>query len=301
MANTFTDGKQLASAMIGGLIDAGVLINTIYRDPESDLVAGKGQTISVRSPKVGVASNFTGTATTSDAAENEIPIVLNQQPYEQVSITTKQRNLNIEDFYAQVIEPRVGAIAEYLEAQVATQLTATDQAVVNDATDPGKVLTSIGAALTANKVPMGDRFAACSPSFVKALLDEKALVAANVREDAGQAMQEAIIGRAYGFTVLASSHVAETNPGSLPTAIGYHRTGLAAAFRTPAAPQGGATGAAYSGYGMSARVVMDWSNSALADVITADVLAGFALVGDDPATPGTATLRVVKGTLGTAP
>lgn len=275
MANAFVNGSQVASAMIGGLIDAGILINTVHRDGASELQAGKGDTINIRRPATGVATNFSGTASVSDHTTNNVAVTLNHQPYEQVQVDTADKALKVENFYREIVDPRVGGIAEYLEDQVAATLATTTSTDVGDATDYAKAVASAYEFLGDNKVPAGGRYLACSPSFAAGLLGLN-LAAANVRGDGGAALQDAVLGRLNGFTVLMSSYIDDGGSGE-PRAYAYHRTAVCAAFRTPPAPEGGASAATASAYGISARLVMDWSNTSLADVLTADTLAGFAL------------------------
>lgn len=270
MSNSLVNGNQVASAMLGGLVDAGVLINACYRDAESEIVAGKGQTISVRRPVTGIATSFTGTATVSDHDEDNISLTLDVQPYEQIKLSAREKSLNVEDFYPQVVAPRLAGIAEYIDSVLADVLGTTTTTAVTGAT-AAAAATAGFAALGDAKVPMSDRFLACSPTFAAALLADKALISADARSDMGAAMQEATLGRIYGFTVLVSSYVAD--------AFAFHRNGLVAAFRTPDMPVGGATGSTAAAFGLSARVVSSWDNTKLADVLTVDTLCGFALGG----------------------
>ncbi|MFG0329229.1 MAG: P22 phage major capsid protein family protein [Phycisphaerales bacterium] len=283
MANAFVNGTQVASAMIGGLVDAGILINTVWRDANSQLQAGKGDTINIRRPATGTATNFSGTASTTDHTTNTVAVTLDHQPYEQVQVGTADKALKVEDFYGEIVAPRVAGIAEYLEDQIAATLQGTSTGEVSGSDAAAAVQEAYKAAGEA-KWPSTGRYLACSPAFAAKLLGPT-LSAADVRGDGGAALQGAVLGNLFGFTVIASSHIDDQATTFEPQAVAYHRTAVAAAFRTPPAPEGGAMAATASAYGMSARVVMDWSNSSLADVLTADTLAGFTLSEDARAIP----------------
>lgn len=276
MANTLVNGSQLASAMIGGLVDAGVLTNIVHKDAEFNGVAGKGDTVNVRRLGVQAAANFAGTASQTDLAEATVAVTLSHQPYVQSLVSSKEATLNVEDFYAQVIAPGVGGVAEYLDAQVAATLAASTTTAVTGATARATLIDA-REALTAAKVPLTDRYFAASPAFITALLGEDWITAEKIG-DGGRALTDAIVGRAFGFTIVESTHIADdVGAGTEPSGYAFHKSGAIMASRMPNPPQGGAESATAAAYGMGARVVYGWDNSKLSDVVTVDTLAGFAI------------------------
>mgnify|MGYP003646142058 CR=1 FL=1 len=287
MANSLINGSQLATAMIGGLVDAGVLTNIVYKDPAFDGIAGRGDTVNVRRLGVQTAANFGGTASQTDLAEVNIAVTLNHQPYVQSLVSSKEAGFNVEDFYAQVIAPGVGGVAEYLDAQVAAKLRTSTTTPVTGATARATIIAA-GKALDDAKVPASDRYFAASPAFKEILLNEDWVTADKVG-DGGMALRDAVIGRAFGFTVVHSTHIADRDLDNAdadadeatgtqePVGYGFHRSGLIMASRMPNPPQGGADAATAAAYGMGVRVVYGWDNSKLSDVVTVDTLAGFAI------------------------
>lgn len=269
MAQTFvTDGlEQLASAMVAGLYDGGTLINTIYRDAEQDLVAGKGDTVTIREPQAVEAQDFTGTATVDELSEGKISVPMNMQPYSQVKLTAKEETFDIEDFYAQVLGPQMAGIVEFLDTAVGAKLESTTGTAGAAAADgwSAAVLDARGE-LTKNKVPLASRYLAVAPDVASALLASNVFVTGNI-EGAPSALANGIIGRLYGFTVVESPFITEA------TAVAYHRTAVAGIFRTPVPPRGAANASA-SLRGVSAQVVYSYSPSQLADVITCQALYG---------------------------
>lgn len=278
MANTFVNGRQVAAAAIGGLVDAGVLANAVTRDVDASFVAGKGDTVSVRRITTPTAANFSAPAVASDNTETDIQVTLSHQPYIQTAVTTKEKNLQVGDFYNHVVKPQIDGVAEYIENEIATTLEGSGTTKLRATTAKGVLLKAFEY-FGDTKLPHSDRFLVCSPSFAMTLLGED-FMSAEKSADGGAAYREAYLGKRFGFTILVSSFItdvdsADTDAGVDPTAIAYHKSGLILASRTPEAPEGGAAGATASAYGYGVRLVMDWDNSALADVLTVDTLCGF--------------------------
>jgi hypothetical protein len=270
MANAFVAQglEQLASAMVAGLYDGGVLVNTIYRDAESDLVVGKGDTVSIREPLVTPASNFGAVAVVGNAVEAKIAVPVNQQPYSQIQLTAKEKTLLVESLAAEVVMPQVAGIIEYIDGSIATLLgTTTGVAGATTALGWGAAVANARAVLTTNKVPSEGRYLACSPDVVSALLLGN-IVTAWANPSAPAALAEGVVGRLFGFTVLESADV----PAG--TAFAYHRTGVAGVFRTPVPPEGGALVGSATLRGFSAQVIYAYDSSRLADTITAHTLYG---------------------------
>jgi hypothetical protein len=275
MANTLINGSQLASAMIGGLVDAGVLTNLVYKDPAFNGIAGKGDTVNVRRLATQAAADFSAPAVATNLAEVNVPVVLNHQPYVQSNVSTLESTLNVEDFYAQVINPGVSGVAEYLDAQVAALLATSTTTDVSGATARAALIAA-RESLTAAKVPQSDRYFACSPAFISILLAEDWITAEKIG-DGGMALRSAIIGRAFGFTIVESTHITDTLGTADPSGYAFHQSGVIMASRMPNPPAGNTASATAAAYGMGARVVQDWSSTSLSDVVTVDTLAGFAI------------------------
>lgn len=275
------NGTQLANMAVGGLYDTNVLSATVWKDPEFSGVAGKGATVNVRRLGKDTAANFAGTATGSTVTQGVTAITLSHQPYMKRSVNSADKVLKVEDYYAEIIAPDVGSISEYVEAQIAATLAATTATAVTGASARAALIAA-REALTAKKVPLTDRFFAASPTFISAILGES-WVTSDQLGDGGAALRSAIVGRAFGFTIVESTHIADVDfdtGGVDPTGYAYHRSGVAFASRMLSAPEGGAKAGTAAANGLTARVVEDWDNSALSDVVTVDTLFGLARVLD---------------------
>lgn len=262
---------QLASAMVAGLWDSATLINTVHRDAESEFAVGRGDTVTIRSPQVIEATNFTGVATVTDIVEGKRDVKLDLQPYSQVQLTGREQTFGIEDLASQVVAPQIGGIVEFLEAAVAGALEGTG-GTASGANWREAAAAAFGA-LGANKVPVAGRTLAVAPDVAGKLLTDVVFVSADSRGDGGAALSEATLGRLHGFDVVVSPAL------TAGTAVAYHSTAVSAAFRNPVAPQGATSGTAtYSGY--TGQVIYAYSPSALADLITVTTLGGVAAAPD---------------------
>lgn len=261
-----TGVTQVASAVIAGLYNGGILVNTIWRDAETDYVAGKGDSVTVRSPNVIPAANFTGTATGTNLSEAKIIVNLDQMPYSQVFPNQKESTLYVEDFYTQVLEPQVAGIAEYIDGTVADALAGTTGTV--SGADWTKAIAAASGELTTNKVPGSGRYLAVAGDVAGELLATTLFVSASDRGDGGTALENATLGRLYGFDVVVSPAL---DPG---IAIAYHGTAVAGVFRTPTAPQGAGAVSTQSYRGITAQVIYNYDNAKLADGVTALTLYG---------------------------
>jgi hypothetical protein len=277
---------QLASAMVAGLYDGGVLLNTIYRDAEADLVVGKGDIVAIRSPQPVGAQDFTGTAVTDDLVEGKITVPINMQPYSQVKVSAKEETLQIEDFAAQVILPQVAGIVEFIDGAVAAKLETTTGTA--SGADWNAAIVAARDTLSANKVPTADRWLAAAPDVVGGMLQSTVFAQGNVN-GAASALADGLVGRYMGFNVVESPFV------TAGTAVAYHRTAVAGVFRTPVTPLGATSGSA-SLNGVTAQVIYTYSPSQLADVVIAQTLFG---LGDGGA-PDLAK-RAVKVTVAVGP
>jgi hypothetical protein len=262
---------QLSSAFVAGLYDGGVLLNTIWRDAESDLVVGKGDSVTVREPTVIAAANFTGTATATGIAEAKYVIAMSEQPYSQVVLSAKEKTLAVEDLATQVVVPQAAGIAEYIDDAIATKLgTTTGTASGTTADGWGSGALAAREALTTAKVPLADRFLAVSPDVASALLNSTVFQTGNI-EGAPSALADGILGRLYGFTVVESAAL------EADTMIGYHRSAVAGIFRTPVAPEGGALAGSASYRGLSSQIIYAYDSSKLSDVLTCQTLFGLGV------------------------
>jgi hypothetical protein len=270
MPNAFVAAglTQLSSAFIAMLADGGVLVNCVWRDPfESNLQVGKGESVTVREPLVVPASNFTGTAVVSDLVEGKYVVTVDQQPYNQTKITTKERNLQVSDVAVQILQPQAAGVAEYVDQAIANFLSTTGGAVA--APIAGGWTGAIAAAreqMTMNGIPNEGRFFIVGPGVITDLISSSIVTTGNYG-GASAALSEATLGRLYGFTIVESPLI------PADTAYAIHRTAVGAIFRTPVAPSGAESGSA-SWNGFAAQAVYGYDNSQLSDILTVHTLFG---------------------------
>jgi hypothetical protein len=287
MPNVFTSQglEQLARASVAGLWESGVLVGTVHRDAEASFVVGRGDTVSIREPLARAASNFAGVATVSNIVEAKISIPIDQQPYDQVQLTAKEKTLLVENLASEVILPGTQGIVSYVDAAIAAKMaTTTGAAGATIAQGWSQAAMNAREVLTRNGVPATDRWLACAPDVITGILNATVVTVGNL-PDAGTALANGTVGRFAGFNVVESTDV----PAGV--AYAYHRTGVCAIFRTPVPPEGGAMVGSSSLRGLSAQVIYSYDNTKLSDVITQHTLFGIGV------SDASFDKRVVKVTL----
>jgi hypothetical protein len=263
--------EQLARAAVAGLWESGVLVGTTYRDAESSLVQGRGDTVTIKSPQSVAAAQFTGTTTITDVVHGKISIVMDLNPYSQVQLTQRERTLYIEQLASEVVVPQTQGIVSFIDAAIAAKLnTTTGVAGSTAALGWPAAIANAREVLTVNQVPTSDRWLACAPDVVTGLLNSTVVQSGNL-SDAGSALANGFVGRYMGFNLVESGDIAPA------TAFAYHRTAVCSIFRTPVAPEGGAVSGSSSLRGISAQVLYSFSSSALADLITVQTLGGLGV------------------------
>lgn len=274
--------KGVSSLAVALLTRTLVLPMTVARVPGNEFSGDNGDTITVRvrQPRTARKQTTPGASITYDAL-NEVSVdVKVELLYDATRLTAHDLSLNLVDFGVQVTQPQVASVAVGAEDQLAAAMNALPAddsfAATPSATDTDAKILAAREALSAAKVPTGDRFLACAPDIVTRLLSVDKFVRADAVGD-GTAIRDAIVGRIYGFTVVES---AALTPG---TAVAYHRSGFVFANLPPVAPQGlpaTQTAVATSG-GVSMRQIFQYQPDILSDASVLSTFAGASVVDAD--------------------
>lgn len=359
MANTLLTPSIIAREALAVLENNLVMGGLVYRGYDSEF-RSVGESISVRVPATfterDVASDKAGAGLqTQDATELSTTITLNQHKYVRFSLSEKDAALNIRDFSAQFIVPSMIPLVQGIDQRLA-RLARQIPYVSGTAGTTPSALSDIAAcrkALNDNKAPMDrQRYLVMDTTAAAELLPVMAEINAPKGTQTNQALEDATLGRIFGFDTYESQNIeAHTNgvPGGAPTATGtagektitvaaggaggtylegdlftvagdatiytataaltlsgagagtlncypalatspagaaitlvaahtknvaFHRNAFALVTAPLAMPRGGATGEVVTYKNISMRAVYSWDNSAMADVITIDILYG---------------------------
>jgi hypothetical protein len=281
----FITAETISKLLVPLLERTIVLPATVSQIPSGDYV-GSGGTTKVRIPQRRAANLYTGSLTYGSISEDEVEIEVTRW-WDAVNVTTAQATLDLVSFTNQVLEPMVTSVSEAGENVLAAAMDGVTPAFDwTDLTDPDSTLADllkIRETLTSNKVPAGDRFVACAPDVVTALLSIPTFVRANESGDT-TALDEAIISRKFGLTFVESSAI---EAGS---AVAYHRSGFALATFSPTLPYGGADSSVTSDSGITLRTVLAYISSTGDNGVLVDTYGGATAVDAD-----NRVVRVVAG------
>jgi hypothetical protein len=225
-------------------------INMEYSDQFARSGAKAGATIGMRLPSKYKARK-TATYAGQDHVERSTPLAVLSQWGVDVSFSTYDRTLSLDDFSKRVIQPAIKQLA----AEVAGQCMADGYKYVNnytnattDTTMTYKYFQRNGALITNELAPYGDRTALLTPASSVEFMDAtKGLFAA--QSNLNEQFRQGIMGRTGGFDVgentMLPAHTTGTLAGSPltnGTTLGTSTTGNAWVSQTTLSIDGANTG-----------------------------------------------------------
>jgi hypothetical protein len=293
MPNTFLTAETILPVALERLRRALVLPAMVTRYGLADFRGAKDDTINVRVPSMLRAREYEWRTRNNpiifDTLEEvTIPVVLDSHPYSAIAVTDEELTLDIVSFARQVLEPQVIAVAEELEAIIATIMenanyAAADIAYLEDPTSSNFYAAAIDARKVLNDfhVPLDGRTILVGSSVEAAALKEDTLRAVD-QSGSTAALRNATIGQIAGFNVVASQSV---DPDF---AVAFHRTAFAFANVAPVVPDGVAQGSSQTLEGLAMRWIQDYDPNYLRDRSVVSSFAGGASVNDgrDPDSGG---------------
>ncbi len=191
-------------------------INMSYEDQFARSGAKVGSTIGMRLPskyKARKSSTFSG----QDHVERSTPLAVLSQWGVDVSFSTYDRTLSLDDFSKRVVQPAIKQLA----AEIAGQCMSDAYKVVNNYTNATtnsaityKYFQLNGARLTDELAPYGDRTALLTPASSVEFMDAtKGLFAA--QSNLNEQFRNGIMGRTGGFDVGENTMLPAHTTGSL--------------------------------------------------------------------------------------
>lgn len=274
--------KQISAVAIELLGRALVLPRTVTAIPGGEFAGSNGDTITVRVPQPTTAreQGTPGADITFDDT-TEIPVdVTLAHLYHARLVTDEELSLALVDFARQITLVQVEAVARGAEDELADVMNALGADATFDATateaDTIAVILAAREALTRNGAPSGDRWLAASPEVITRLLSTEQFTRADA-SGSTEALRNAIVGRAFGMTVVESSGL------DAGTAVAYHRSGFCFANRVPVIPRGAVDSAVAAAGGIGLRQIFTFIPGKLSDSSVISTFAGAAAVYEDAA------------------
>jgi hypothetical protein len=275
MANTLLTPDVIAKMAYANLYENAVMAQLVHRDYESDFTGKVGDTVTIRKPATFTANEFDRTSGISiqNATETGIPVTLDTLLDVSFAVTAEQLTLDLVDFNEQLLQPATEAIVQGIDTQLLTLRADISQTVGSVAGEEWNVPASLIAAgreLSKKKVPVSQRYVVAGPTTEAEWLKDELF---NRVDQSGstQGLQEASIGRKFGFDAYMDQHVIS---GGKEDSVAFHRTAFALVMRTLALPQGSQNAAVFADRGIGIRVVQDYDITHKQDVISLDVLVG---------------------------
>lgn len=277
---TLLTAGQISPVAIELLARALVLPRTVTNIPGGEFAGSNGDTITVRVPQPTTAREQTtpGADITFDDTD-ELPVnVTLAHLYHARLITDEDLSLALVNYARQITLPQVEAVARGAEDQLADIMNGlgADASFAASMSEADTIAALLGAreALTRNGAPSGDRWIAASPEAITRILSTDMFVRADA-SGSTEALRNAIVGRAFGFTVVESSGL------DAGTAVAYHRSGFCFANRVPVIPRGAVDSAVSSSGGIGLRQIFTFIPGKLSDSSVISTFAGAAAVYED--------------------
>lgn len=289
MANTIIKATQVVQMARLLLQREIVLPRLVWSDfSKQSFQFAKDDTVTMSVPAVLDARTrvlrSTDPLTADNFTETKVDVKLDTHVYKLLNITDEELTLDIKDFGVQVLQPQIRSVAEGLEDVIATALGAATPAATVDyldgTDDPWTVILAARKALNDLNVSRANRVLVVGSAVEMALLnDDRFSKASNGGEViAANALQDATLPRAAGFTIVGSNALGENE------AYAFHQTAIAFGAFAPAIPAGAADGAQTTSEGVGLRYLRDYNptnSTGPVDRSLVDAFAGATSVEQD--------------------
>lgn len=190
-----------------------VATNLVHRD-FSPLIASYGDTVNTRRPSKFTAIRKTGTenVTDQDAVATNVPVVLDQLFHVTFVIYDSEASKSFKDLVTEYMRPAMLAHAQALDKVVLGQVAnfmgnsygSLNALTVNNAIDG---ILGTREIMNRNLAYVDGRNLILTPSTETTLLNLPIFTQANQVGDQGQALQNAYLGRKYGFGTYMCQHM----------------------------------------------------------------------------------------------
>ena len=223
-----------------------VAANLVHRD-FSPLIASYGDTVNTRRPSKFTALRKTGTenVTDQDATATNVPVVLDQLIHVTFVIYDSEASKSFKDLVTEYMRPAMLAHAQFLDKVVLGQVAnfmPNSYGYLNGLTVNNAVDGILGTRekLNKNLAYVDGRNMILTPTAETTLLNLPIFTQAQQVGDQGQALQEAFIGRKYGFNTYMCQHMSSVAPGNTSDAtyLVNNSSGYAAGATTMAVDTG---------------------------------------------------------------
>ncbi len=219
MSNTLLTSDVVARAASVVANDLLTLGGIIPRAVEGTYAGKVGDTVRVSVPPVfGDADEFTGTASATVVTESVAPVVLEKHFYKMVTLTSKDRTLNLQDFTNQIIVPSVRSITQSIDKLWLRKLQAFRTNLVGTAANRPSTAAHMAAAnkfMNDALVAKSGRVCLVDTTVEQSLIQLSQFTSKDYGDDAGMALRNATLGDRYGLKFIVDPLLSTFNRGAV--------------------------------------------------------------------------------------
>lgn len=239
MSNTLITPSLIAREALATLYSQTVMLPLVHRDFSNDFTANAGDTITIRKPATFTAQDFgqAGTISAQNVTESSTSVTLNKHYDVSFNVTSKELSLSVEDFSAQFIAPAMEAHAQNIDAMLLGLYTDVYTTYGTAGQTAGTVtdITSVRQLLQTAKVPLTDRQFVVGPAMDAKILQQEAFTNLQWNNQANMdALNEAALGRKFGFDFFTGQNVATHSNGTIAASGDFKLKGAVQAAATTA-------------------------------------------------------------------
>jgi len=236
MANTLLTPSIIAREALANLYAQTVMLPLVHRDYSAEF-AQIGDTLTIRKPATFTAQDFgtAGSISIQNATESSTSVVMNKHYDVSFEVTSKEMSLSVDDFSAQFIAPAMEAHAQNIDQLLLGLYADVYESYGTAGTTPGTVADITGArqVLNSHNVPMMDRRFVVGPAADAKILQQEAFTNLQWNPVANaDALNEAAIGRKFGFDFYTGNNVATHSNGTIASTGTFAINGAVAAGAT---------------------------------------------------------------------
>ena len=287
MANAFIKPVEVVDTALQLLQNELVLSQLVWLNGVGDFANKFNDTITVRVPApsrghtralrgAGAARNLT----VSDLTEDSWPVTLTDVAYHLAMLTDEEMTFDLRNFAQQVLSRQVRGVADILEEGIRDTIVNAPYAGNVHQVAPADFFKGVNAARRAmdeDFVP-ADRILLVGTAVEESILNDDRFIRYDSQgQSAVSALQEARIGRIYGYDIVVSPLIPHGD------AYMFHRTAFIMATRVPALPLGAIQAGAVAsspGQNFALRWLVDYDATITSNRSLVDCYVGYKALVD---------------------